>query len=330
MKENIRKLFPLAPVIRNMPASVSGITDGNLVGAYVDDSWRIMAAMNLMLEKNVARSVAEPNVMTLTGEKASVTVGGEVPIPFTSVAQVAAWQGYGFQSYGVRLDIRPTVNENGIVTLEVAPSIVRPDPRVSLNGVPGFHVESVETTAIVKDGQSLILGGLLSYEESVSENKVPFLGSIPLLGYLFKLEKKGREERELVFVITPRVMEKAEEGLGGDLTLPSIESLDSGLNRERTPQQLEKDGRPSSWDQPVPRNTEKPPATSALHGNAEPANQTWPRSSLFVVRGYQLDESDAPAEGAVPVEAVVPAEPKPKAKPAPSGSLIRVPRSDGE
>ncbi|MBU1694129.1 MAG: pilus assembly protein N-terminal domain-containing protein [Verrucomicrobia bacterium] len=328
------------PVVRGTAASVSGLSDGNLVGAFVDDSWGILAAMNLMLEKNVARSVAEPNVLTLTGEKATVVVGGEVPIPVTSVAQVAAFQGYGFQSYGVRLDIRPTVNEEGIVTLEVAPSIVRPDQRVSVSGVPGFHVESVETTARVKDGQSLILGGLLSYEEGFSENKIPFLGSLPLIGHLFKVEKKMRQERELVFVITPRVLKDAEDGLGGDLYLPSMESLDTGLNRERTPQMLRDDGRPSSWPAPVPPKAAKQPSKTSRSKKSEPLREeeaavqpveTWPRSSLFVVRSGQPDEPVAPAEVSDPAEipapteasaeATVPAKSKKsKSKAAPSSS----------
>jgi hypothetical protein len=228
------------------------------------------------------------------------------------VAQVAAFQGYTFQSYGVRLDIRPTVNEEGIVTLEVAPSIVRPDERVSVSGVPGFHVESVETTARVKDGQSLILGGLLSYEEVHGENKIPFLGSLPLIGHLFKLEKKSRQERELVFVITPRILKNAEDGLGGDLYLPSLESLDTGLNRERTPQMLQDNGRPSSWSEPVQKKAVKQPGEAARSEKSEPVREeeeataqpveTWPRSSLFVVGGGQPEEPAEPVETPAPAK----------------------------
>lgn len=233
---------PAAPTVGDIGA-------GNLVGVLVRDYFSVAAAIDLMLEKNVARAVAEPNVLTLTGEKATVLVGGEVPIPITTMAQVATVRGFGFQSYGVRLDIRPTVDDDRVVTLEVAPSIVRPDRNLTVDEVPGFQVESVETTARVRDGQSLVLGGLLTYDEGISERKVPLLGSIPILGYLFKWERKFREERELVFVITPRILVDGEDGIA-DIHLPPLDSLSTGLNREREPQTLSPDGRPDLWTRP--------------------------------------------------------------------------------
>ena len=155
--------------IRGTAASVSGVNVGNYVGAYVSDSIAILAAIDALESKAVARSVAEPNVLTLTGEEATVLVGGEVPIPTTAVGQVAAVQGFDFQTFGARLDIRPTVNEENVITMEVAPSIVRPDLSLSVDNVPGFQVQSVQTTARVRAGESLILGGLLSYEEGLEE-----------------------------------------------------------------------------------------------------------------------------------------------------------------
>ena len=265
------------PVQYGKAADVSGAAIGNLVGAYVDDSSGIIAAMDFMQEKQVARAVATPNVLTLTGEKASVVVGGELPIPTTSIAEVAAIKGFSFQSFGVRLDIRPTTTDDGIITLEVAPSIIRPDDKLSVDGVPGFKVESVETTARVKTGQSLVLGGLLNYEEGVTERKVPLLGDIPLLGYLFKWQGRSRSERELVFVITPNLLANAAEGTKGTLELPSNETLDDGLSVEHTPQTLEPDGRPTLWTkpnpQPVPKAARNPATDGALFRVEEPADK---------------------------------------------------------
>ncbi len=197
----------LSPQVDQLPAittpDVSGDFGTNLVGAFVDQTSAILTAIDFLQEKNFARSVAEPNVLTLTGELASVVVGGEVPIPATSATSVSTFQGVYFQDFGVRLDIRPTVTDDDIVALEVAPSISRPSASLAVGQVPGFTVQSVTTTARVQAGQGLVIGGLLSFDEGIEDRRLPGLGKIPL----FRWKRKTRQERELLFVITPRLVE---------------------------------------------------------------------------------------------------------------------------
>ena len=242
----------LAPDLKADAGTLKGgdAGGGNIVGAFVSDSLSVLAAVDLLQEKAVARSVAEPNVLTLTGEEATVVVGGEVPIPTTAVGQVAAVQGFSFQTFGVRLAIRPTLTEDGVVTMEVAPSIVRPVPGLGTEDVPGFEVQTVQTTARVKAGESLLIGGLLTFEESVEERGIPLLSRIPVLGWLFKWEKKVRVEKELVFVMTPRLIDEA--GLQRVVVLPPLESRNHPLNTQLTPQELEPDGMPETWAEPEP------------------------------------------------------------------------------
>jgi hypothetical protein len=156
-----------------------------------------------MTEKNLARSVAEPNIVTLSGELASILVGGEVPIPTTSANQVSTFSGVFFQDFGVRLDIRPTVTGGDLIAMEVAPSIVRVAPGLAVGGVPGFQVQSVTTTARVRAGQSMLIGGLLSFEDGIEQKRVPGLGALPL----FRWKRNTRQERELLFLITPRLVD---------------------------------------------------------------------------------------------------------------------------
>jgi Flp pilus assembly secretin CpaC len=240
-----------APVIRGRPAEVTGAEGGNVVGAIVSDSLALLAAIDVLQERAVARSVAEPNVLTLTGEEASVVVGGEVPIPTTAVGQVAAVQGFAFQTFGVRLAIRPTVADTGLITLEVAPSIVRPVPGLGNKDVPGFEVQTVQTTARVKAGESLLLGGLLTFVESEEERGIPILSRIPVLGYLFKWKKKIREEKELLFVMSPRLV--SEQGLDRPIDLPGLETRDQSLDRQLSPQELRPEGLPQLWVEPEPK-----------------------------------------------------------------------------
>jgi hypothetical protein len=151
----------------------------------------------------LARSVAEPNVVTLSGELASILVGGEVPIPTTAANQVSTFSGVFFQDFGVRLDIRPTVSRDDQITMEVAPSIVRVAPGLAVGQVPGFQVQSVTTTARVRAGQSMLIGGLLSFEDGIEQKRVPGLGAIPL----FRWKRNSRQEKELLFLITPRLVD---------------------------------------------------------------------------------------------------------------------------
>lgn len=188
------------PDVRGKVAELANT--GNVVATYVDKTLAVVAAMDFMTEKQVARSVAEPNILTLSGEQASVLVGGEVPIPTTTTNQVAISSGFFFQQFGVRLDLRPTVDSNGLVTLEVAPSIVRPSAGLGNGNVPGFNIQRVETTARVQAGESLVLGGLLSSTESVQERGIPLLGKLPL----FRWQRKSLENTELLFLITPKII----------------------------------------------------------------------------------------------------------------------------
>lgn len=190
----------------------------NVVGAFVDGITSIATAIDFLADKNLARSVAEPNITTLSGEQATVLVGGEVPIPTATSNAVSTFQGVAFQDFGVRLDIRPTLSQSGVVTLEVVPSIIRPTVALAVNNVPGFTVQTVQTTARVQAGQSLVIGGLLSFQESLEDRRLPGLGAIPI----FRWKRRAREERELLFVITPQVVSEGVLNAEDDLKLPEL------------------------------------------------------------------------------------------------------------
>ncbi|MEP7008854.1 MAG: pilus assembly protein N-terminal domain-containing protein [Acidobacteriota bacterium] len=216
------------------PRQLGGTPDvssvaGSLVGSFVDRTLSIISAIDFLEDRELARSVSQPNILTLSGEEASVLVGGEIPIPITTLSQVNSVQGFSFQDFGVRLDIRPTVGEDGVIALEVAPSIIRPSPSLGVGGVPGFQVQSVQTTARVSAGQSLVLGGLLSFEEGFDESRLPGLGKFPL----FRWRRKSRQQQELLFVITPRLVASGptptgpvEPARGEKIDLPPLDWRD--------------------------------------------------------------------------------------------------------
>jgi len=208
----------------------------NLSGGYVDATRSFLAALDFLGEKKIARSVSEPNILTLSGEIASVLVGGTVPVPTTVANQVAVQTAFGFQQFGVRLDIRPTVDDQGVVALEVVPSIVSPTQTLGNGSVPGFRIQRVETTARVRNGESLVLGGLLSASEELQERRVPGLGWLPL----FRNSGASDQNMELLFLITPKVV-----------TTSSPEPLLPPLQFNHTPSRLGASGLDSASGLPV-------------------------------------------------------------------------------
>jgi len=252
----------------SVTTSAAGQT-ANLVASFVDRATSILTAIDFLDSKNLVRSVAEPNILTLSGEQATVLVGGEVPIPTSTANQVATFQGVFFQDFGVRLDIRPTVDANGIVTLEVAPSIVRPDSGLSVGAIPGFQIQTVQTTARVAAGESLVLGGLLTFEESLQQRGLPGLQKVPL----FRWKQRTHDEQELMFVITPRLV-----GLSSDAAreaqLPSLEwPEDRGEWIEAMkPLEYDVDGVPQSFVQNAePAVVTPTPLPAPLPAASEPA-----------------------------------------------------------
>jgi pilus assembly protein CpaC len=217
-----------APAVPPEKQTIAGIIGGNVVGTFVNKTLAVAAAIDFLQQKDVARSVAEPNITTLSGESASVLIGGEVPIPTTTVGNTASVQGFLFQDFGVRLDIRPTLAPSGLVAMEISPSIIRPSSDLAVSGVPGFQVQSVQTTAKVAPGQTLVLGGLISFSDEIQKRGVPGLSEIPLMKHLFSWEGRTLQEQEILFVITPRILAEGPDQVAEAIQWRDVEPITAG------------------------------------------------------------------------------------------------------
>lgn len=166
-------------------------------------------SMNLgILEgSGMARVLAEPSLLAISGQSANFLAGGEVPIP---VAQGNGAINIEYKSYGVGLTVSPTVLENQRIVLKVAPESSELDyaNAVTLQSVavPALTTRKADTTVELGDGESFVIGGLVSQSTTSSINRVPFLSEIPILGMMFKRQEFSRKERELVIVVTPRLV----------------------------------------------------------------------------------------------------------------------------
>jgi pilus assembly protein CpaC len=176
-------------------------------------SLSLQGILNALETKGMARTLARPTLLALSGEKASFLAGGEFPIP---VAQSGGTGNGGatftveFKSFGVSLAFTPTVLSDNTINIVVEPEVSEIDPNASLsiNGisVPGLRTRRVSTTLELRDGESFAIAGLLQQDTKVNISQLPVLGSIPILGTLFRSTRYQKGETELLIVVTPRLV----------------------------------------------------------------------------------------------------------------------------
>lgn len=164
--------------------------------------------------RGLARRLAEPNLVAKSGQEASFLAGGEVPIP---VAQSDGQVSVEFKEFGVRLTFTPTVLDGGMINLVMEPEVSQVDNTggVVVNGlsVPSFTSRRVRTTVELRNGQSFAVAGLLQSSNERTQDQVPLLGSIPIIGALFRSASFQRQETDLVVIVTPRLVDPSRPGV---------------------------------------------------------------------------------------------------------------------
>lgn len=174
----------------------------------------LLSALNSQTDVSILFS---PQVLVLNNETATLNVGDQVPI-VTSETQNDNLSGtitnsvdrtVQYKDTGVILTVTPQINYNGIILLDIQQTVSNALPITEGQGVDSNIIQSrdMKTKLAVKDGQSIMIGGLIQRNETVSETGIPFLKDIPLLGYLFKTEATTMDKKELLIMVTPYVIE---------------------------------------------------------------------------------------------------------------------------
>jgi pilus assembly protein CpaC len=195
--------LPISPVVAG--GVLSGAAPfGFLVGQL---SNKLQVEVNALESKGAARLLAEPNLVTLSGETASFLAGGQIPIPEVGATGTPS---FGFQPYGVGLSFTPTVLRNGVINLIVKPEVSEIDKSngVTVAGtfVPGLTTRKASTTLELRDGQSFMLGGLLQSDGTNNIDQLPWVGDLPVLGALFRSTDYQKQETDLVILVTPHIV----------------------------------------------------------------------------------------------------------------------------
>jgi pilus assembly protein CpaC len=163
--------------------------------------------INALEAKGLVRTLAEPNLTTLTGVTASFLAGGQVPIQVTD-----GQGGYSIQyrDFGVRLEFTPVVLDGGRIQIHLTPEVSNIADLTSQG--PIFNTRNLDATVELRDGQSFSVAGLLQNDTTLIQNQLPWLGDVPVLGSLFKSSSYQKHDTELVVIVTPRLVRPAAPG----------------------------------------------------------------------------------------------------------------------
>ena len=162
----------------------------------------LTSMVDLLVQSGDAAVLAEPRLSCRSGGSARFVAGGELPIPVLGGNGSASVQ---FKEYGVRFEVSPTVNDQGVISASLQAEISSINPEVSVREVPGLRKQSAATEVNLLEGETLVIAGMLSNEISGTIDKVPGLGDLPILGKLFRSRRFQNRETELIVLITPRL-----------------------------------------------------------------------------------------------------------------------------
>jgi pilus assembly protein CpaC len=180
---------------------------GVALAKLLDGGTQADVIIQALEKRGLARRLAEPNLVALSGNTANFLAGGEFPFPVQGDYNKITVE---FKRFGIGLAFTPTVLGEGQINLKIEPEVSEIDPTASLrvNGieVPGLMVRRASTTVELRDGQSFAMAGLLYSNQIKNQSQLPWIGDVPVLGTLFRSAAFQRKETDLVIIVTPRLV----------------------------------------------------------------------------------------------------------------------------
>lgn len=176
---------------------------------------QLQAVLELLRNRTDTNILSNPRIVTLNNKPAKIVVGKEYPFPnYTYNDQQARYQvsGWEYKDIGVIFDVTPHVNHAGYVTLELRPQVTDILGFVTVENasVPQLSKEEAKTSVMIKDGETLVIAGLIKDQVTDTKKKVPFLGDIPLVGLLFQKSEKTVVKQDLLIFVTPHIINNDE------------------------------------------------------------------------------------------------------------------------
>jgi len=173
------------------------------IGAFARSPLAIAASISFLVTQNEAKILASPRVASLSGEEALIHIGDKYPIVYFD-PRAGQFQ-VQYVDIGIKLDVTSTVKADGYVLIDVRPEVSTLLELIN-NQYPRTAVRIIETKMRVKDGDTIIIGGLIREEDIQNVSKIPLLGDLPILGPLFRQVSVTKNRNEVVLMMTPNIM----------------------------------------------------------------------------------------------------------------------------
>ncbi len=188
--------------------------------------------IDLLKSTNDTKTLASPKVAVLNGQEAKISVGGELGYLLTTATNTSTLQSVSFLPFGVILEVVPIISDDGQIVMTVSPEVstARINPT---SKVPDSEATKVTTTVMLTDGQAIVIGGLIKETVNDSQNKVPFLGDLWVVGRLFQSRDRLVERSEIIITLLPRITGPGDCGTfvaSDDLAQASAPLMDRNLN----------------------------------------------------------------------------------------------------
>lgn len=165
------------------------------------------STINLLVQRGNAFLMASPTLSTRSGGEAKFLSGGEIPLPSLSTSGAGSVE---FKPYGVRLNIKPIADGAGNISGSILTEVSSVDRSVAVQGIPGFLIRRTDTEFNVRNGETIVLSGLISRESSRANQGVPGLRNAPVIGRAFRADTDTDKDQEVIVFLTPRVVEAAD------------------------------------------------------------------------------------------------------------------------
>ena len=216
-------------IMKNFSLASTISSGGNISAIF--DSGDIKLLIKALSTNGYGKMLAEPTLVTLSGQPATFIAGGEIAIPTAVGVQGVGAVATQFYGFGTQLSFTPTVIDKDRIRPQVAPRFSTLNQANAVNGIPGLNTRGVTTTVDLREGQWLAIAGLIQDEQGASRKRIPFIGDIPVIGAAFGDQNKRRDETELIVLVSPELIHPLEQNQapallpGMSVTEPSDEAF---------------------------------------------------------------------------------------------------------
>lgn len=190
--------------------SIPGIIQFGRVPEGIPFEFYYGATIQALVTQGKAKMLARPNITTVQGREAVINIGGEVPVPTQSVTDNTTTTTYTYRQAGIILRCTPRLHDDGRITASVHTEVSSP---LYVEDIKAYRFQnrSADTTVSLRDGETMVIGGLIGSDESRTLSKIPFLGDLPILGSFFRSVRKSQSESEIMIFLTAHVIPEQEE-----------------------------------------------------------------------------------------------------------------------